>query len=31
MRICNLCDYYIETHVAESYERGWLIKSWEAK
>jgi hypothetical protein len=31
MRICNLCDHYIETHVAEAYQRGWLIKSWEAE
>jgi hypothetical protein len=31
MRICNPCDLYIESHPAESYERGWLIKSWEAK
>jgi hypothetical protein len=31
MRICNLCDHYIETHPAIAYERGWLIKSWAAK
>jgi hypothetical protein len=30
LRICNLCDHYIETHPAIAYERGWLIRSWEA-
>jgi hypothetical protein len=31
MRICNHCDAFIEANPAISYERGWLIKSWEAK
>ena len=30
-RCCNPCDLYLSTHVTEAYERGWLIKSWEAK
>jgi hypothetical protein len=31
MRICNHCDVFIEANPAIAYERGWLIKSWEAR
>jgi hypothetical protein len=31
MRICDHCDAFIEANPAIAYERGWLIKSWEAK
>jgi hypothetical protein len=30
-RTCAPCHTYLGNHVAEAYERGWLIKSWEAK
>lgn len=30
LRICNPCDVYIEANPAEAYEKGWLIRSWDA-
>jgi hypothetical protein len=29
LRICNHCDAYLSANVAEAYERGWLLHSWE--
>jgi hypothetical protein len=28
---CAPCHTYLGNNVAEAYERGWLIKSWEAR